>query len=51
MLLIPKPAGVLANNSYYRLTALGRRVAELEARRLERLLRAARTGGLLPKRT
>jgi hypothetical protein len=26
-------------------------VAELEARRLERLLRHARTGGLLPKRT
>ena len=36
---------------YYRLTSLGRRVASLEARRLERLLRDARTSGLLPKRT
>lgn len=36
---------------YYRLTSLGRRVAGLEARRLERLLRDARTSGLLPKRT
>ena len=36
---------------YYRLTALGRRVAELEARRLERLLHDARHGGLLPKRS
>jgi DNA-binding PadR family transcriptional regulator len=34
---------------YYRLTPLGRRVAELEARRLERLLHDARIGGLLPK--
>jgi len=36
---------------YYRLTPLGRRVAELEARRLERLLRDARSGGLLQKRS
>jgi len=36
---------------YYRLTAQGRRVAELEARRLERLLRDARSGGLLAKRS
>ena len=36
---------------YYRLTPLGRRVAELEARRLDRLLQDARIGGLLPKRT
>jgi DNA-binding PadR family transcriptional regulator len=36
---------------YYRLTVLGRRVAELEARRLERLLLDARHGGLLPKRS
>ena len=35
---------------YYRLTPLGRRVAELEARRLDRLLKDARIGGLLPKR-
>jgi len=36
---------------YYRLTPLGRRVAELEALRLARLLRDARHGGLLPKRS
>lgn len=36
---------------YYRLTLLGRRVAGLEACRLERLLRDARSSGLLPKRT
>ncbi|HEY7305820.1 MAG TPA: PadR family transcriptional regulator [Bryobacteraceae bacterium] len=36
---------------YYRLTTLGRRVAELEARRLQRLLSDARSGGLLPKRS
>lgn len=36
---------------YYRLTPLGRRVAALEARRLERLLLDARNGGLLPKRS
>lgn len=36
---------------YYRLTQLGRGVASLEARRLERLLRDARSSGLLPKRT
>ncbi len=36
---------------YYRLTTLGRRVARLEAARLERLLRDAYNGGLLPKRS
>lgn len=36
---------------YYRLTPLGRRVATVEAQRLERLLRDARAGGLLPKRS
>ena len=36
---------------YYRLTSLGRRVASLEARRLERLLRDARSNGLLRKGT
>src|SRR3569623_1346030 len=36
---------------YYRLTQLGRRVAELEARRLDRLLDDARHGGLLPNRS
>ena len=36
---------------YYRLTPLGRRVAVLEAGRLEQLLQDARQGGLLPKRS
>lgn len=49
--LAERPAEDDERRRYYRLTALGRRVAELEARRLERLLRAARSGGLLPKRT
>jgi DNA-binding PadR family transcriptional regulator len=34
---------------YYRLTSLGREVAGLEARRLERLLRDARLTGLLKR--
>ena len=33
---------------YYRLTSLGRRVAELEAERLEQLVRQARAARLLP---
>lgn len=33
--------------NYYRITPLGRQVARAEARRLEALTRAARTGGLL----
>ncbi len=33
--------------SYYRITALGRRVARAEASRLDALLAAARSGGLL----
>ena len=35
---------------YYRLTRLGRKVAEIEARRLERLLADARATGLLSRR-
>jgi len=35
--------------NYYRITAMGLRVARAEARRLEALMRAARVGGLLPK--
>src|SRR5262245_16463997 len=35
---------------YYRLTRLGRKVAEVEARRLERLLSDARAIGLLGRR-
>ena len=47
----PDPEHDDQRRRYYRLTALGRRVAELEARRLEHLLRDARSGGLLPKRS
>lgn len=35
----------------YRLTALGRKIAEAEASRLETVLRQARATGLLPKRS
>jgi DNA-binding PadR family transcriptional regulator len=49
--LAERPAEDDERRRYYRLTALGRRVAELEALRLERLLQDARSGGLLPKRT
>lgn len=45
----PNPeAGVDERRRYYRLTSFGRRVAELEARRLERLVSAARSKGLVP---
>jgi DNA-binding PadR family transcriptional regulator len=37
--------------NYYRITDAGLRVAKREARRLESLMRAARTGGLLAKET
>jgi DNA-binding PadR family transcriptional regulator len=47
----PDPAQDDERRRYYRLTSLGRRVASLEARRLERLLRAARVSGLLRKGT
>ena len=47
----PNPKDDDSRRRYYRLTSLGRRVAELEALRLERLLRDARQGGLLPKRS
>src|SRR5215831_1977774 len=43
----PDPEKDDERRRYYRLTSLGRAVAELEARRLERLLHAARTSGLL----
>jgi len=49
--LAERPAEDDERRRYYRLTPLGRGVAELEARRLERLLRAARSGGVLTKRT
>jgi DNA-binding PadR family transcriptional regulator len=35
--------------NYYRITPVGLKVAKAEARRLEGLMRAARTGGLLRK--
>ena len=35
--------------NYYRITAVGRRVARAEAAQLQALMRAARSGGLLPK--
>jgi DNA-binding PadR family transcriptional regulator len=35
--------------NYYRITTVGLRVARAEARRLETLMQAARSGGLLPK--
>jgi DNA-binding PadR family transcriptional regulator len=47
----PNPDNDDPRRRYYRLTPLGRRVAGLEAVRLERLLRDARQGGLLPKRS
>jgi DNA-binding PadR family transcriptional regulator len=46
----PDPEHDDERRRYYRLTSLGRRVAGLEARRLERLLSDARSSGLLPKR-
>jgi len=49
--LAERPAADDERRRYYRLTRLGRRVAELEARRLERLLRDARSGGLLSRRS
>ena len=47
----PDPSNTDERRRYYRLTALGRAVAALQARRLEKLLRDARSSGLLPGRT
>jgi len=47
----PDPENHDERRRYYRLTRLGRRVAEVEAERLQRLLKDARSTGLLPKRT
>ena len=47
----PDPAHDDERRRYYRLTRLGRDVAQAEARRLERLLSDARATGLLPRRT
>ena|SRR5687767_15832349 len=46
----PDPAHDDERRRYYRLTALGRRVAESEAARLTRLLADARASGLLPRK-
>jgi DNA-binding PadR family transcriptional regulator len=46
----PDPAHDDERRRYYRLTQLGRRVAEFEAARLTRLLADARASGLLPRR-
>lgn len=47
----PDPEDDDERRRYYRLTSLGRRVAALEAQRLQKLLDAARAGGLLPRRS
>jgi DNA-binding PadR family transcriptional regulator len=46
----PDPEHDDERRRYYRITALGREVARLEARRLERMLADARASGLIPKR-
>lgn len=45
-----RPANDDERRRYYRLTRLGRRVAEAEARRLSEVLKHARIQGLLPSR-
>jgi DNA-binding PadR family transcriptional regulator len=47
----PAPESGDERRNYYRITEAGRRVARSEARRLEVLMRAARTGGLLARGT
>ncbi len=47
----PAPDAGEERRNYYRVTEAGRRAARTEARRLELLTRAARTGGLLVKET
>jgi DNA-binding PadR family transcriptional regulator len=46
----PDPAHDDERRRYYRLSALGRRVARAEAQRLTRLLAHARATGLVPKK-
>jgi DNA-binding PadR family transcriptional regulator len=45
----PAPDADDERRNYYRITADGWRIARAEARRLETLMRAARSGGLLSK--
>jgi DNA-binding PadR family transcriptional regulator len=47
----PAPDSGDERRNYYRITDAGRRVARAEARRLEALMRVARSGGLLPRAT
>lgn len=47
----PAPDAGDERRNYYRLTDTGLRVARAEARRLEALMRAARSGGLLTRAT
>ena len=47
----PAPDADDERRNYYRITEAGRRAARTEARRLEVLMRAARSGGLLEKGT
>jgi DNA-binding PadR family transcriptional regulator len=47
----PDPEHDDERRRYYRLTRMGRKVAEVEARRLEQLLAHARANGLLGRRT
>jgi DNA-binding PadR family transcriptional regulator len=47
----PAPDAGDERRNYYRVTAAGLRMAKAEARRLEALTRAARSGGLLAKVT
>jgi DNA-binding PadR family transcriptional regulator len=47
----PDPEHDDERRRYYRLTRMGRKVAEVEARRLEQLLAYARATGLLGRRT
>ena len=47
----PAPDSGEERRNYYRITDAGRRVARAEARRLEALMRAVRSGGLLTKGT
>jgi DNA-binding PadR family transcriptional regulator len=45
----PAPDSADQRRNYYRITDAGRRAAQAQARRLEALMRAARSGGLLPR--
>jgi DNA-binding PadR family transcriptional regulator len=47
---VASPQDADPRRSYYRMTALGTRVAKAEARRVDGLARAARLGGLLDKK-